>query len=164
MAFRNEKELKEHFLKCSEKATKYLSGYVSEVIKDNIYEFYKEFKPDMYRRTYQLEDALVVPKEPDKRTNGNGYYNVIWFDEDKVDYSTRLVPYGTHFPEENTLHREPWTKENDEWVVKTALVGELPHGGYAGGGAIWVNSISDLEMNRREIIKAALENSGMPIK
>ena len=164
IVFNSVDALKNHILSCSKVATERAAEKVYYVIDKFLSQFYQEFAPEVYKRTYQLFMSLV--KTDVKRTK-NGWEATVYFDISKLNYSTRIVPDGKPWSSNNTFHRESWTDENTKWVFENAMTGIYTHGGYEGASentAIWEESIAWLTKEKLEIFRQALVSAGIPIR
>lgn len=162
MTFNSMDELKNYILTHSQVAVEKARDKVAMVINHFLTQYYKEFEPDVYIRTYQLLCSLI---RSDVKFINNGWVAEVYFDLDALDYSTRIVPPQFSWASSNnTFHRENWTKENDEWVLETAMTGSYPHGDYAKGTAIWTESIKVLKKDGIELLKQELIKAGIPVK
>ena len=159
MTFDSIEALKSHILSESKGAIIIAQERVYRVIDGFLKKFYSEFDPSLYDRTQQLMRSLV---KSNIVSTGNGWSVEIYFDLSRLDYSIKtLKGIGTWG---NTFKREDWTKENDEWVLETAMIGSRPHGDYASGTAIWTESINVLHNEGIEILKQELIKAGIPVK
>lgn len=165
MTFKSIEELKNYILSQSGAAIKAAQEKIANIINHFLTEYYREFDPEVYVRTEQLLRSLI---KSDVISTPNGWYAEVYFDLDALDYSTRVVPQGqswsSYASSDNTYHRENWTKENDEWVLKTAMTGSRPHGGYATGTAIWNESMNVLSKEGIAILREKLMQAGVPIR
>lgn len=168
MTFNSVDELKNYILSRSKVAIEQARERVYDKIAEFLFKFYEEFEPNVYVRTYQLLCSLV---KTDVVKTTNGWVAEVYFDLNALDYSTRIVPQGqpwsSYAKPENTYHRENWTKENDAWVLETAMTGANPHGGYdraTGNTRIWIESMKVLNKKKRSILKKALIDAGIPVR
>lgn len=165
MTFKSIEELKNYILSQSGVAIKATQDKIAMIINHFLTEYYREFEPEVYVRTYQLLCSLI---KSDVVQTPNGWYAEVYFDLDALDYATRVVPQGqpwsSYASSDNTYHRNDWTKENDEWVLKTAMTGSHPHGGYATGTAIWDKSLNILNKDAINILKEKLIQAGIPVR
>ena len=162
MTFNSLDELKNYILSRSKVAIEQAREKVYDVIAKFLFQFYEEFEPDVYVRTYQLLCSLV---KTDVKQTGNGWTAEVYFDVNALDYSTRVVPIQFHgASSNNTYQRNSWTHENDLWVLETAMTGAKPHGGYESGTAIWKESLKVLNKEKRSILKKSLIDAGIPVK
>ena len=162
MTFDSTDALKNYILTHSEVALEKARDKVAMVINHFLTQYYKEFKPEVYVRTEQLLRSLIKSRV---ELTPNGWAAEVYFDLDALDYSTRVVPARfTGASSNNTYHRDDWTKENDAWVLETAMTGEYPHGGWADGTAIWTESMKVLSKQGIDLLKQELIKAGIPIK
>lgn len=162
MTFNSFDELKKYILSHSKVAIELAQNKVAYIINHFLTEYYNEFPPLVYIRTYQLLNSLV---KTDIKSTGNGWVADVYFDLSALDYSKRVVPPQFSWgDDDNTYHRDPWDDANTKWVLDTAMTGGLPHGGAYGGTAIWVESMKELSKDKIEILKKALLDAGIPVK
>ena len=162
MTFDSLDELKNYILTKSQVAIEMAQEKVSMIINHFLTEYYREFEPEVYVRTYQLLRSLI---KSDVQYTGNGWVAEVYFDIGALDYSTRVVPSQFSWASgNNTYHRQPWDDGNTAWVLNTAMTGGLPHGGYAGGTAIWTESMKVLDKQAIKILKEKLIAAGIPIR
>lgn len=162
MTFNSIDELKNYILSQSGVAIKEAQEKIANIINHFLTEYYREFEPEVYVRTYQLLCSLI---KSDVKSTPNGWYAEVYFDLDALDYATRVVPSQFAWASsDNTYHRNDWTKENDEWVLETAMTGSRPHGGYASGTAVWKESMNVLSKEGIAILKEKLIQAGVPVK
>ena len=113
---------------------------VYKIIKKFLYNYYNEFTPEMYERTYQLLSSLVESRIISK---GNGYEAEIYFNFDGLNYVT----------------------VSGKEVMDAAAKGE--HGvervAYRGTG-IWNEPKEILDAQAKDILKDMLISEGIPIK
>lgn len=168
MTFNSVEALKNYILTHSQVAVDIAKEKIALIINHFLTEYYKEFEPEVYVRTYQLLNSLV---KTDVKLVGNEWVAEVYFDLDALDYSTRIVPHGQpwsgYAKPENTYHREDWEDKNTKWVLETAMTGGNtgnPHGGYASGTAIWTESMRVLSKEGIKILKQELIKAGIPVK
>lgn len=147
MVFKNEKQLKEFLLAKCKNALIKSQQQVYQIIDRFVKEFYADYSPEMYERTYQLYRSLV---KSDIKFTGNGYEAYVYFDLDSLDYTTGAKPTG-------------------EQVMDAAVYGG--HGadglrvvsGNSGVG-IWNDPKEILNTEAINILKRMLISEGIPIK
>lgn len=162
MTFNSLDELKNYILSRSQVAIEQAQEKVAMIINHFLTEYYREFEPEVYVRTYQLLRSLI---KSDVKCTGNGWYAEVYFDLSALDYSTRVVPAQFAWASgDNTYHRQPWNGGNTAWVLGTAMTGGLPHGGYTGGTAIWTESMKVLNKEAIKILKEKLIAAGVPVR
>jgi hypothetical protein len=165
MTFKTSAELKSYILNHSKDAIRMAQEKVYKVINDFLEQYYREFEPEVYVRTYQLLHSLV---KTDIKQTHNGWYAEVYFDVNALNYSTRIVPqnrdWSSYASPNNTYQKQSWTKKNDEWVLKTALTSSNSHGGYASGTPVWNESMNILNREAFNMLKTALIDAGIPVR
>lgn len=143
MAFKNEAQLKRFLLKQCKRAVANAEKEVYQTFDRNINNFYGEFHPDQYKRTGKLSNSLAATEVTQI---GDGVYADVWFDASGMDYTT-----GS------------WSGET---VLQVALNSAVPHGGYAGGTAIFEEGMLGLydKGGVKNILKQNLIAQGLPIE
>ena len=91
MVFKNEQQLKSFLLAKCKNALIKSQEQVYQIIDRFVKEFYVEFTPELYERTYQLYRSLV---KSDIVQDGNGYKAEVYFDLSSLDYVTGARPSG----------------------------------------------------------------------
>lgn len=152
MTFNSMNELKNYILTRSQVAIERAQERILMIINHFLSEYYHEFDPVVYERTYQLLRSLI---KSDVKYTGDGWEAEVYFDATLLDYSMKLVN-GNFVPNENG-----WTGEQ---VLTTAMTGDKPHGGYAQGTQIWNESLKILNKSTYKFLKQMLIESGVPIK
>lgn len=147
MVFKNEKQLKAFLLQKCKNALIKSQAQVYQIIDRFIKEFYVDYSPEMYERTYQLYRSLV---KSDIKLTGNGYEAYVYFDLDSLDYVTGAKPSG-------------------EQVLDAAAYGG--HGAEGlkvvsgnSGVSVWNTPKEMLDAHAIEILKRMLISEGVPIK
>ena len=118
---------------------------VYQIIDRFVKEFYAEFSPEMYERTYQLYRSLV---KSEIIPTANGYETQVYFDFGSLVYTTGSSPSG-------------------EQVMNAAAYGG--HGAeglhvIAGDTGIWNEPKQILNAEAINILKKMLISEGIPIK
>ena len=156
MIIKNEAQLKELLMAKCKNALVKSQEQIYQIIDRFIKEFYAEFSPEMYERTYQLYRSLV---KSDIVSTGNGYEAHVYFDIDALDhYSHTIRVHGKTYTYEG---KHKWSEQQ---ILDNALTGDLPHGGHAGGTAIWTEALSMLNTEAINTLKRMLISEGIPIK
>ena len=145
MVFKNESQLKSFLLNKCKNALIKSQEQVYQIIDRFVKEFYAEFSPEMYERTYQLFRSLV---KSEIIPTSNGYKAEVYFDYSSLVYTTGSNPSG-------------------EQVMNAASYGG--HGAeglhiIAGGTGIWSEPKYMLDSNAIGILKKMLISEGVPIK
>lgn len=145
MTFHSIEELKQYILSRSQNALQKATEQVYQIINRFVKEFYAEYSPSMYDRTYQLYQSLV---KTDVEVSGNGCTAYVYFDFSSLVYMTGSQPSGSQ-------------------VMNAAAYGG--HGAeglhvIAGGTGIWSEPMQILSTEAIEILKRMLIAEGIPIK
>lgn len=149
MVFKSAEEIKMYIMKNMQIAIKEAEKKAYEIISKFLKQYYSEFSPSVYERTYQLLSSLV---ESEIISTGNGYQVQIYFDASRLDYSMKLIN-GTPVPNKG------WSEEK---TLEAAMNGS--HGGYTSGTPIWSESVAALDANMIIILKQSLVSAGIPVK
>ena len=145
MTFHSIEELKQYILSRSQNALQKATEQVYQIINRFVKEFYAEYSPSMYDRTYQLYQSLV---KTDVEVSGNGCTAYVYFDFSSLVYMTGSQPSGSQ-------------------VMNAAAYGG--HGAeglhvIAGCTGIWSEPMQILSTEAIEILKRMLIAEGIPIK
>ena len=156
MVFKNETELKNFLMKKCKEAVAGTERKVHDIIDKCLQQFYNEFEPEEYIRMGQLLHSLV--KSGVKPTT-NGYEAEVYFDVDGIHYQNGWVETKSGYGYAN------WDKDTILDVVMTGSHSGLPHGGRAGGTAIWTESQATINAlgGVIEMIVRELRLIGVPI-
>lgn len=125
---------------------------------DNVHQFYTEYEPDEYIRTYALYNSLDSTGV--KRT-GNQHGSYV---KAKVYFNTPNYEHGMmtlqHTPEHGMYG---WSGHSDEEVLDIVMTNSKPHGEYAKGTAIWNKSMKNLGGKKgiENLIKQELKKQGL---
>lgn len=150
MVFKNEAQLKAFILKKCQGAIKAAEEKVHKTIDECLQQFYGEFDPNEYIRTSQLLHSLV---RSGVKSTGNGYEAEVYFDVGALNYATGVVP---------TQSGTGYATWSGETVLSVAMESGVPHGGYAGGTAIW--SVSNARLGDiTTLLVQELRKQGIPI-
>lgn len=146
MVFKNEKQLKEFLLKKCKNALIKSQEQVYQIIDRFIKEFYAEFSPEMYERTYQLFQSLV---KSDIIKTGNGYEAKVYFDLSSIDYTTGSRPSG-----EQVMQAAEWGRHGAMGLAVADFKGT----------SIWHEPLEILNAEAINILKKMLIAEGIPIR
>ena len=149
MTFDSMDALKNYILSKSKVAIQLAQERVYLVIHRFVKEYYAEFSPEVYERTYQLFRSLV---KSDIKSTGNGWTAEVYFDLDALDYHMKRVN-GREVPNKG------WSEMK---TLEAAMAGS--HGGYTDGTPIWDYSIAVLSQEGYHILKKSLIDAGIPVK
>ena len=150
MTFNSIDALKNHILSRCEEAIKNAQLEIHAIIDRFLMQYYAEFDPSLYERTYQLLHSLV---KSDVKSTGNGYEAEVYFDVSMLDYSVKtLKGIGT------------WANKNwsEEKTLSAAAHGS--HGGWVSGTAIWDDPMKIIDATAIEILKKHLIAAGIPLR
>lgn len=152
MTFSNSKELKNYILKKGERAIAQAQEQVYLVINRFLKEYYAEFNPSLYERTYQLFQSLV---KTNVKQVGNGVYAEVYFDLDALDYHMKRL-HG------HEIANKGWSEEK---TLEAAMTGGT-HGGYRAESntEVWTESLSVLGTEGYNILRRALIQNGIPVR
>lgn len=161
MVFKNETELKNFLMKKCKEAVTGTERKVHDIIDKCLQQFYNEFEPEEYIRMGQLLHSLV--KSGVKSTT-NGYEAEVYFDVDGIHYQNGLVEIKST-ASTGRMGKASWDKDTILDVVMTGSYSGLPHGGRAGGTAIWTESQATINAlgGVIEMIVRELRLIGVPI-
>lgn len=154
MTFSSMDALKNYILSRSQVAVQRAQERVYKVLDHFVGNFYIEYEPSLYVRTYQFYRSLV---KSDVIRTANGYEVQVYFDITQLDHSMKsLQGIGT-------WGNKGWSEEK---ILNTAMVGSAPHGGYApaGGTGIWNNAMPIISQNAYNYLKQELIKAGIPLK
>lgn len=122
MVFKSIEQLEKHLLNKIEDAVYVAGEMVYDRADEKLANFYAEYTPDDYNRTYQLRDNSLSFSEIRKTSTGA---------EVKIGYTDENINYANG---------------NTDLSVYNSMMGEYPHGGFeqAGGRAVFVELLNDL--------------------
>ncbi len=149
MIFKTTAEMRNYILQRSQFAIQKAQEQVFQVIERFVKEYYAEFSPDRYERTYQLFRSLV---KSDIKSTGNGYVAEVYFDLNALDYHMKRI-------NGREISNKGWSEEE---TLESAAHGS--HGGYKPGTAIWDEPIRLLNTEGYNILRRMLIDSGIPVK
>lgn len=150
MTFNNEKQLKKFIIDKCVKAVANAERKVHAEFAGNLNQFYSEFSPEYYIRTGALFNSLDFT---DVISNGNGAWAEVYFDTPSYQNGRVLLQDGSY----------GYANWDGEKVLKVALTGALPHGGWEDGTAIWTESMESLggKQGIENLIKQELKKQGL---
>lgn len=149
MVFRNVSDLEDYLLSRCKEAVRLMQERAFQVIDAFVKQYYAEYDPIVYERTYQLYRSLV---KSEIKATGNGWTAEVYFDLDRLDYYMRKM-------------NGKWYRNvgwDEQKTLSSAAHGH--HGGKYAGTAIWDDPMIVLTKNRRNILKKALIDAGIPVK
>lgn len=149
MIFKDEKQLKNFLMEKCKVAVIRTQNKIYEIIKKALAEFYQDYDPVLYERTYQLMQSLV---KSDIRRVGSGYQAEVYFDLSGINYATGNMPTG-------------------EQVMKAASHGL--HGAIGSdllymhgdtGVDVWNTPMQEIDARAISMLVQELKAQGIPIK
>ena len=146
MVFKNEKQLEKFLLQKCKNALIKSQEQVYQIIDRFVKEFYAEFSPEMYERTYQLYRSLV---KSDIVHTANGYEAHVYFDLSSIDYVTGSKPSG-----EQVMGAAEWGRHGAIGLAVADFKGT----------SIWHESLAILDVEAIDTLKRMLISEGIPIK
>lgn len=91
MVFKNEKQLKDFLLAKCKNALINTQEQVYRILERFMQEYYADYSPELYERTYQLYRSLI---KYEITPIANGYKTEVGFDIDNLQYVTGAQPSG----------------------------------------------------------------------
>ena len=91
MVFKNEKQLKEFLLAKCKSALINTQERVYRILERFMQEYYADYSPELYERTYQLYRSLI---KVDITPTNNGYKTEVGFDIKGLQYMSGAQPSG----------------------------------------------------------------------
>ena len=169
MTFNSMEELKNYILSKSQIAIRVAQEEVYGIIHKFVKQYYSEYDPSVYERTYQLLRSLV---KTDVISTGNGWEAQIYFDIGALDYTIKTFTKSDYYWDgayhnpfnndmsSNGVFQNP--KGSGEKTMQSAAHGY--HGGKASGTAIWDEPIKILNREAINILKKWLIKYDIPLK
>lgn len=150
MDIKNDAQLRKFLMaKCAEAVTN-AEKKVYDELANNLNQFYSEFDPEEYIRT----GALLSSLESTGVTQAGDSV------EAEVGFNTPSYEKGWIPLQSGGYGLACWS---DQKILDTAMTGDLPHGGYEGGTAIWTESMRNLggKQGIERLIKQELKKQGL---
>lgn len=130
---------------------------VYQVIRRFVKEFYAEFTPKMYVRTYMFYKSLT---KTEVKNTGNGYEFEVYFDVDKVDYYMRTIIFrdenGNATQKKSVINKGNTTSK----IFKRNIQG---YHGEVKGTASYEEAIKILKTKMIPLLKQRMKESGIPV-
>ena len=146
MVFNSIDQLEKHLMQKCKAALIKSQEQVYQIIDRFIKEFYAEFTPEMYERTYQFYRSLVKSKIT--RVH-NGYEAEVYFDLSSLDYVTGSRPSG-----EQVMGAAEWGRHGAMGLATADFKGT----------SVWHEPLAILDAQAINILKKMLISEGIPIK
>lgn len=169
MTFNSIEELKSYILSKSQLAVRVAQEEVYGIIHKFLKQYYSEYDPSVYERTYQLLRSLV---KTEVVSTGNGWEACIYFDIGSLDYTIKTFTKSEYYWDgayhnpfsgkvsSNGVFSNP--EGSGQKVMESAAHGQ--HGGKAKGTAVWDESVDVLNKEAVNILRKWLEYYGVPVK
>lgn len=146
MVFKNEEQLKNFLLQKCKNALIKSQEQVYQIINRFVKEFYAEYNPEIYERTYQLFSSLV---KSDIIQTGSGYEAQVYFDLSSLDYVTGARPSG-----EQVMGAAEWGRHGAMGLAVADFKGT----------SIWHEPLEIFNAQAINILKKMLISEGIPIR
>lgn len=155
MVFKNQKELESFLMKQSRQALLKAQEEVYKIIKRFLYQFYGEYRPDVYQRTFQLLESLVQTQIV---SDGKGYKAEVYFDLSSLNYDTGWHPTGEQVMDaaKQGYHGAIGDIPNSDKQFKYVDIG--------GGTRVWDDPKKVLDARAIDILVDMLRAEGIPVK
>lgn len=159
--------IRDYILERSKVVVQEARDRVHKVFEEFLLEYYSEFTPEVYERTYQLLSSCV---KTEVVSTGNGWTAEVYFDEAALDYSTKSltkwpVDGGFMNPFNGDISSDgvfPNPSGDAGKTLNSAMHGS--HGGYASGTAIWDEAMIIFKSQLYNILKSLLRANGIPVR
>lgn len=150
MTFENEDQLKKFLIKKCARAVASAEDKVYAEFAGNLNQFYAEFSPEYYIRTGALFNSLDLTNVTSTK---NGAWAEVYFDTPSYKRGKVLLQNGEY----------GYAHWNGGTVLRVALTGAFPHGGYEDGTAIWTESMENLGGKKgiKDLLKQELKKQGL---
>lgn len=154
MTFKNKAQLKKFLSEQCAKAVENAKEKVYDEFAGNLNQFYTEFKPAEYIRTGELFNSLEAT---DVKRTGNQHVSRA---EAEVGFNTPQYEHGWIPLQSGEYGYSYW---DDEYIQDVVMTGDMPHGGYEDGTAIWTESMARLggKQGIKNLIKQELKKQGL---
>lgn len=152
--FNTQEEIEAYILNHSKFAIRASQEKVYKIIETFLKQYYSDYTPEEYIRTYNLLRSLV---KSEIRQVGNGFEAEVYFDASELDYQKGKIELQ-HTKEHG---RYGWATWGADKVLSTALHGS--HGGYKRTAPIYGQSMNVLNAQAIKILKEDLIKAGIPV-
>lgn len=158
MNIKNEAQLRKFLTDKCTKAVSSAEAIVYKELKANLDNFYSEFNPEEYIRTYALLNSLEATGI---KKSGNQHMSSI---KAEVHFNTPSYEQGLmelqHTPEHGMYG---WSTLTGEEVLDITMKNSRPHGGHISGTPIWTRSMKNLggKNGIKNLIKQEIQKQGL---
>lgn len=154
MAFKNSKDLQKALSAGLAAAVGATEKKIHEEFAGNLNQFYTEFKPKEYIRTGALFNSL---DSTGVIRSGNQHMSRA---EAEIGFDVPSYQHGWVLLQSGDYDYAAW---DGEQVLDVAMTSGLPHGEYAGGTAIWTESIKKLGGKKgiKNLLESELKKQGL---
>lgn len=167
MEFHSSKEIVEYVKSRMSGAIQQTQEQVFQIINRFVKQYYAEYSPEIYERTYQLYRSLV---KTEVVPTGNGFEATIYFDAGQLDYQIKSLtkwpvdggymnPFNHAISSDGTFNNP---HGNAEMALADAAHGS--HGGKVSGTAIWDDPMKIIKPEINSILIKNLRAAGIPIR
>lgn len=147
-------QIRNDIAKKTKKAVKIAQPQFYALMQSVVHNYYSEFVPKRYFRTYQLYNSLDLSGV---RAAGLGAVGDIYFDVSKMSYEQGAMLLKSQ-PEDYGLVYG-WATWDAPTVLTMAMSGS--HGGYKSGTPIWTSSLSLLNATADSILTGSCRAAGL---
>lgn len=154
MTIKNGSQLRKLLMEKCSTAVANTEKKVYEELSGNLNQFYTEFQPKEYIRTGALFNSL---ESTGVMRTGNQHMSRA---EAEVYFNTPAYEHGWVRLQSGDYDYAAW---DGETVLDVAMSSGVPHGGYAGGTAIWTTSLKSLggKNGIKKLLKQELKKQGL---
>lgn len=149
MTLKNENELRTFLLQKCKDAIMQTQNKIYSIIKKALVEFYGDYDPILYERTYQLLHSLV---KSEIRQVRNGYRADVYFDIGNIGYMTGNMPSGYQ------------VMKAAEYGMHGAVGRDLQYVAGNSGVDIWNSPMQKIDAQAIDMIVRELKAQGVPVR
>ena len=153
MVFKNQKQLERFLLEKSRLALLKAQDRVYAIIKQFVRQFYNEYDPVLYDRTYQLLESLVQSRIV---SDGKGYKAEVYFDLNNIDYVTGAQPLSYQVMEA--------AKQGMHGAIGKINGVDLKYIDSGAGTGVWDDPKRVLDAEAINILVDMLRAEGIPVE
>lgn len=154
MSIKNDAQLRKFLMEKCATAVGNAKEKVRDEFADSLNQFYGEFNPSEYIRTGALMNSL---ESTEVVRTGNQHMSRaeadVYFNTPSYEHGWVRLQSGDY----------DWSSWSDEEVLDVVMKGNLPHGGYEDGTAIWTDTMKKLGGKRgiENLLKQELKKQGL---